>query len=202
MVTAVYFNRTYFDIHYLYFQATGDLIELHDENCDNQKLKIYKIISKSVSIIYYHSKTDNKILTNYAYSTRIESVILLYSTYFKRRAYHCSLHMKEQIKFMQIQCQSSLMKISHGRGLQEALLLTTDNRSRNEYIAKMINRSWDKDENSFFINIEVDLRYRISYPYDDQKDYDLHRQELRDILKMSMRNDWFLSNRFLSLHRS
>ena len=120
----VYFNRTYFDIHCLHFssdrrcdratrrklwQSKTDNIQDHIEVCFNNILSL---------------KTDNKILTNYAYSTRIESVILLHSTSFIRRAFHCSLHMKDQTKFMQIQYQSSMMKISYDRELQETLLLS------------------------------------------------------------------------------
>ena len=52
---------------------------------------------------------------------------------------------------MQIQFQSSMMKISYDCVLQETSLLTKDKRSRIEYVAKMNRRCWDEDRRSLFL---------------------------------------------------
>ena len=103
--------------------------------------------------------------------------------------------MNDQNKIMQIQYQSSMMKISYVRELQETSLLTKDKRSRIDYVVKMIRRSWDKDRHSLFLKIEIDLRYMISNQYDDW--YDTRTRKTGDAgrlhkeIKMSMRYDWF-----------
>ena len=58
MIMTVYLYRSYFDTNYEYIQATGDLSELGEENYDNQKLIIYKIISKSVSRIFHFPNSE------------------------------------------------------------------------------------------------------------------------------------------------
>ena len=49
----------------------------------------------------------------------------------------------------------------------------------------MMRRSWNKDKNSLFLKIEIDLRHM--YQYDDLKDHDRFRQEIRDMFIMRKR---------------